>query len=184
MNSSYLGRWNPNQVSGYEKHLNLHSLLSQLAIPSSGCTRRDPLRRKGWMLWPGCGWWQRSVGDCPFPGGLGDTKFWDLRRVVLEAEHSGALYRSHLLRRLLAGDAPGRVTVLRQGAPHLRPSGAEGTGSIQLEDTWAGVLGEHIPLLGEFGGGGREREGRNLSTGEVCHWITKNRAGGDLTRRT
>lgn len=50
------------------------------------------------------------------------------------------------------------------GGSHLRPSGAEGTGSIQLEDTWAGVLGKHIPLLGEFGGGqgegGQEPEHR------------------------
>lgn len=50
------------------------------------------------MLWPGCGlWWQRSVvvvgGGCPFGEGLGDTKFWGLRRVVLEAEHSGSLQK-------------------------------------------------------------------------------------------
>lgn len=159
MNPSYLGRWNPNQVSGYEKHLNLHSLLSQLAIPSSGCTRRDPLRRKGWMLWPGCGlWWQRSVGDCPFPGGLGDTKFWDLRRVVLEAEHSGSLQKPPSQALASRGfSRQGHCPPI--GGSHLRPSGAEGTGSIQLEDTWAGVLGEHIPLLGELRGGGRGRVG-------------------------
>lgn len=48
MNPSYLGRWNPNQVSGYEKHQNLHSLLSQLAVPEGilwgekgGCFGQD-----------------------------------------------------------------------------------------------------------------------------------------------
>lgn len=182
MNPSYLGRWNPNQVSGYEKHQNLHSLLSQLAVPSSGCTRRDPLGRKGWMLWPGCGlWWQRSVGGgAPLSG-----KGWGIPNSGIYAalfwkQSTAVLYRSHLLRRLLARGCSRQGHCPPTGGSHRRPSGTERTGSIRLEDTrgW-GTWRAHSVLGGMLGWGGGEREGRNLSVGEVCHWITK-RAGGAL----
>lgn len=104
---------------------------------------------------------------------MGDNKFWNLGWVALEAEHRGSLQKPPWRRR----DALGRVAVLRQGAPtsdqlELYP------GSIPLEDPQAGALGEYIPMLG-----GGEREGRNLSASEVCHWNMKERGGGDLTGR-
>lgn len=70
------------------------------------------------MLWPGCElWWQRSEGGgCPFGEGLGIPNS-GIYPGLFGKQSTAALYRSHLLRRLLAGDAPGRVTVLRQGAP-------------------------------------------------------------------
>lgn len=91
-------------------------------------------------------------------------------------QSTAVLYRSHLLRRLLAQGCSRQGHCPPTGGSHRRPSGTERTGSIRLEDTqgW-GTWRAHSVLGGMLEGGG-EREGRNLSAGEVCHWITK-RAG-------